>query len=231
MSRQEAQAEVNVINDRLRRAAGRKEKQPIALATAGPLPGELGKMFLGVSAVVMVIAGLVLLIACVNIANLLLARGTSRRREIAIRLAIGAGRGRVIRQLMVGNLILSFLGAAVGLLLAWSATKALASVEFPLPLPIAFDFAPDYRVVLVTAGIAVLTALFSGSRPPPAATRVDMNASLKDGDTASTGFRRAVGSQRISHGSSGGFRSRAGCRHTVSSQPLERVFNQPGLPA
>jgi len=188
VTRREAQAEVNVIHDRLSQAEGRKVKRFITLATAGLLPGDVGKIFLGVSVVVLAIAGLVLLIACVNIANLLLARATSRRREIAIRLAIGAGRGRIIRQLMVGNLILSFLGAGVGLLLAWSATKALASVEFPLPLPIAFDFAPDQRVVLVTAGIAVFTALIFGLAPAARATRVDMNASLKDGDTVSTGF-------------------------------------------
>ena len=188
VSRQEAQAEVNVINDRLRQAAGRKGKQLIALGTAGVLPGEIGNMFLGVSSVVMVIAGLVLLIACVNIANLLLARGTMRRREIAIRLAMGAGRGRVIRQLMIGNLILAFLGAAAGLLLALAATKAAARVDLPLPFPVVLNFAPDLRVLLVTAGIAVLTSLMFGLAPSARATRLNVNASLKDGDTASAGF-------------------------------------------
>jgi predicted permease len=188
VSRQEAQAEVNVINNRLRQARGMKEKRPVALATAGHLPGDVGNMFLGVSAVAMVIAGLVLLIACVNIANLLLARGTSRRREIAIRLAMGAASGRIVRQVMVGNLILALLGAGVGLLLAWSTTKALASVEIPLPMPIAIDFAPDQRVVLVTAGIAVFAALIFGLAPAARATRVDMNASLKGGDKTATGF-------------------------------------------
>jgi predicted permease len=188
VSRREAQAEVNVINDRLRQAAGVKGKQFIALETAGVLPGGLGKMFLGVSAVVMMIAGLVLLLACVNIANLLLARGTLRRREIAIRLAIGAGRGRVIRQLMIGNLILAFLGAAAGLVLALAATKAVARVELPLPLPIILDFAPDLRVLLVTAGTAVLTSLMFGLAPAARSTRLDVNTSLKDSDAASTAF-------------------------------------------
>ena len=186
MSRREAQAEVNVINDRLRQAAGKKEKRPIALATAGVLPGELGKMFLGVSSVVMAIAGLVLLIACVNIANLLLARGTSRRREIAIRLAMGASRRRIIRQLMIGNLILAFLAAR--LLLALAATKVAARLDLPLPVPVALNFAPDLRVLLVTAGIAVLASLMFGLAPSARATRLDVNASLKDSDPASTAF-------------------------------------------
>jgi putative ABC transport system permease protein len=188
VSRPQAQAEVNTINERVRQAAGKKERQLVSLETAGVLPGELGKMFLGVSSVAMVTAGLVLLLACVNVANLLSARGTSRRREVAIRLAIGAGRGRVIRQLMVGNVILSFLGAAAGLLLAYAATKAMASVDLPLALPIVLDFSPDLRVLLATAGIALLTSLLFGLAPAARCTRVDVNASLKDGDTASTGF-------------------------------------------
>ena len=196
VSRQEAIAEVNVINDRLRQTTGKKEKQLLSLETAGVLPGDLGKMFLGVSTVLMVVAGLVLLIACANIANLLLARGTMRRREIAIRLAMGAGRGRVLRQLMTGNLILAFLGAAAGLLLTLAATKAVARVDLPLDLPIVLNFAPDLRVLLVTTGIAVLTSLMFGLAPAARATRLDVNASLKDGDTAATGF----GSQRTRNG-------------------------------
>jgi predicted permease len=188
VSRGQALAEVSVINDRLRQAAGRKEKQLIALETAGVLPGDLGKLFLGVSAVLMVVAGLVLLIACVNIANLLLARGTSRRREIAIRLAMGAGRGRVIRQLMIGNIMLAFLGAAAGLVLALVVTKAVARADLPLDLPIVLNFAPDLRVLLVTSGIAVLTALMFGLAPAARATRLDVNATLNDSGTASTAF-------------------------------------------
>jgi len=188
VSRREAQAEVNVIHDRLREAAGKKEKRPIALATDGVFPGELGNMFLGVSSVVMAVAGLVLLIACVNIANLLLARGTSRRREIAIRLAMGAGRGRIIRQLMIGNFMLALLGAAAGLFLAWAATKAVARVELPLNWPIVLNFAPDQRVLWVTVGIAVLTSLVFGLTPSARTTRLDLSSSLRDHDTASTAF-------------------------------------------
>jgi predicted permease len=190
VSRPEAQAEVNVIHDRLHPVAGRKQKQFITLTTAGVLPGQARQDISAVSSVVMVIAGLVLLIACVNIANLLLARGTSRRREIAIRLAIGAGRWRVVRQLMTGNLILAFLGAAVGLLFAWNATLAVTRVDLPLDWPMVLNFAPDLRVLLWTAGIAVLTSLVFGLAPAARATRLDVNACLKDGDTASTSFAR-----------------------------------------
>ena len=188
VSRLQAEAELNLVNDRLRKGTGSPKGQPIVLTTAGLLPGEFGRMFFGLSVVLMVIAGLVLVVACVNIANLLLAHGSSRRREIAIRLALGAGRWRVIWQLMVANLILAFLGAAAGLVLAWLATKALGSVELPLPFPIALGFAPDHRVLMATSGIAVLSALVFGLAPAARATRVDVNASLKGGGIYSTRF-------------------------------------------
>jgi predicted permease len=188
VSRPQAQAEVNVINVRLRREEGHKERRFVALETAGVLPGGPGRMFLGVSSVVMVIAGLVLLIACVNIANLVFARGAARQRELAVRLAIGAGRGQIVRQSIVENLILAFSGAAVGVVLAYAAAKAVASVEFPLPLPIAIDLSPDARVLLATAGIAVVASLLTGVAPAVRLTRLDVNAFLKDGDSASTSF-------------------------------------------
>ena len=188
VSRGQALAEVSVINDRLRQAAGKKEKQVIALETAGVLTGQLGKVFLGVSAVLTVVAGLVLLIACANVSNLLLARGALGRREIAVRLAMGAGRARVIQQLMIGNLILAFLGAVAGLLLALVVTKAVARVDLPVSLPVALNFAPDLRVVMVTAGIVVMTSLMFGLVPAVRTMRVDVNASLKDSGPASTRF-------------------------------------------
>jgi len=89
--------------------------------------------------------------------------------------------------LMTGNLMLASLGASVGLLLAWVATNAMTRMELPLSDPIVLNFAPDFRVLLVTAGIAILTSLLFGLAPATRATRVDVNTSLKDGDAASTG--------------------------------------------
>ena len=186
VSRQEALAEVNVIHDRLHPTTSKQDRRPVALSTDGVLPGEFGTIFLGVSAAVMAVAGLVLLLVCLNIANLLLARGTSRRREIAVRLAMGADRRRVIRELMTGNLILSFLGATAGVLLAWVAARAVTRVNLPLDEPIVLNFAPDLRVLLVTTGIAILTCMLFGLAPAVRATRMDVNASLKEGDATST---------------------------------------------
>jgi ABC-type antimicrobial peptide transport system permease subunit len=115
--------------------------------------------------VLMGIAGLVLLIACVNIANLLLARATARQREIAIRLAVGAGRGRIIRQLLTESVVLSLMGAACGAVLArWAgpAVVALISVQGQSPF---LDLSPDIRVLAFTTGAAILTGILFGFAP------------------------------------------------------------------
>jgi putative ABC transport system permease protein len=136
--------------------------------------------------------GFVLLIACVNLANLLLSRSTSRRREIGIRGALGAGKARLIRQLLKESLVLSAFGTALGLALAWAGTRLLPNVN-PGILPRATEIALDLRVVLVTAGIGVLTGLLFGIAPALQMARADLHSSLREGGRGnSMGFRRNV---------------------------------------
>jgi putative ABC transport system permease protein len=110
--------------------------------------------------VLMVIAGLVLLIACANVANLLLARGASRQRDISIRLALGAGRGRLIRQLLMESLLLAGIGSGLGLVFARSGAQLLVSY-----LQVYLDLTPDVRVLGFAIGAAVLTGLLFGIAP------------------------------------------------------------------
>ena len=130
----------------------------------------------------------VLLIACANVANLLLARGTTRRREIAVRLAVGAGRGRVIRQLLTESLLIALLGGALGALLGtWgidAVTRAL-----PADLPFWMVFNVDGKVLLMTLGISVVSALAFGLAPALRASDLELVSELKDGGRGTTGVR------------------------------------------
>ena len=136
--------------------------------------------------VLMGIAGLVLLIACVNIANLLLARSGARQREIAIRLAVGAGRGRVIRQLLTESLVLALAGAASGAVLAQWAGPAIVSRISWQGQRLFLDVTPDIRVLLFTVGAAMLTAILFGLAPAVKATRAATAESLKQTARAMT---------------------------------------------
>jgi len=129
--------------------------------------------------VLMGIAGLVLLIACVNIANLLLARAGARGREIAIRLAVGAGRGRLIRQLLTESVVLSLAGAACGAVLARWAGPAVVALISLQGQPQVLDLSPDIRVLLFTAGAAILTGVLFGLAPAVKATRSTTAQALK----------------------------------------------------
>jgi putative ABC transport system permease protein len=128
----------------------------------------------------MAVVGLVLLIACANIANLQLARAASREREMSIRLAIGAGRGRVIRQLLTESLLLSLLGAAGGLLLARWGSSVLVGLLSTVREPLEIDLAPDLNVLLFTSSVAILTAFLFGLVPALRATGVAPNQVLKE---------------------------------------------------
>ncbi len=150
------------------------------------------------AAAIMIGVGLVLLVACANIANLLLARGSSRRREIAIRLAVGAGRARIIRQLLAESFVLASLGGAAGLLLgAWS-VRLLSGVQPPLPVAIALDLTLDSRVLAFTAAIALATGILFGLAPALQATRTDLVSSLKaDGAVLRAGSRMELRSALV----------------------------------
>jgi predicted permease len=129
--------------------------------------------------VLMVVVGLVLLIACANVANLLLARAAVRSREMAIRLAIGAARRRLVRQLLTESILLAGLGAVVGIVFAKWGALVLVRVLSGGPSPVSLDLAVDGRVLGFTLGIAVITGILFGLAPAWRSTRVDPQLTLK----------------------------------------------------
>lgn len=144
-------------------------------------PGQDSLLY-PVGAVLMAVVGLVLLIACGNLANLSLARASTRTREIAVRLALGATRGRLIRHLLTESLILSLAGSGLGLLFAYWAGRALAVYQPPLPIQADIEITVDIRVLLFAIGLAVVTGMLIGLLPALRASRPDLVPSLKDSD-------------------------------------------------
>jgi putative ABC transport system permease protein len=127
----------------------------------------------------MVVVGSVLLIACANVANLLLARGAARQREIAIRMALGSGRGRIIRQLLTESLLLSISGAALGLLFAQWGTHVLVGYLSTSRSSVFLDLSIDRRMLAFTAAVAILTGLLFGLAPAWRGTRVQPQTAMK----------------------------------------------------
>jgi predicted permease len=134
--------------------------------------------------------GMVLLIACANVANLLLARASAREREVAVRAALGARRFRLIRQLMIESLVLSIVATALAIPVAWWAIEVLRA-SMPEGVPRVATIALNLRVFVAAAGLSVLTALVFGSVPALQVSRPDLTSALKDGTRgAGTGRRR-----------------------------------------
>ena len=130
---------------------------------------------------VLMLSGIVLVIACLNIANMLLARGAARRKEVAVRLALGAARGRVIRQLLTESAMLAVAGAALGLLLSYLATRVfVASIAAALPFTINLSSTPDLSVIAGTIGTALFATIVFGLGPALGLSRRDLISDLKD---------------------------------------------------
>lgn len=136
------------------------------------------------------VSGLTLLMACANLAGLLLARASARRKEIMVRLAVGARRGRLIRQLLIEGALLSALGAAVGLLFAWWGVHALLALVETGSVPILVEVRPDVRILAFTAAVSLATTLLFALAPAIRATRVDLIAGLKEETPVSSHDRR-----------------------------------------
>ncbi len=146
---------------------------------------------LPIAGLLMGVVGLVLLIACANVASMLLARASGRQREIGVRLAIGASRGRLVQQLITESVVLSLLGAAAGALLAWWITTFVASVHLPTPIPLTFDLRMDGRVLAFTLAATAFAGVFAGLAPAFQATKPNLVAELRGEQTAARVAGRA----------------------------------------
>jgi len=181
---EQAQAEMTAISARLaaQYPAADTGFEVALVRTQERLVGQIRPSLL----VLLGAVALVLLIACANVANLLLARAASRQKEIAIRAAIGATRWRVIRQLLTESLLLSIFGGVAGILLAYWAVDLLIAAN-PANLPRVAEITIDKQVLFFTLGLTTLTGLFFGLAPALQAVRTDLNNTLKDGTRESSG--------------------------------------------
>jgi putative ABC transport system permease protein len=189
VSIEQAKAELTVIAHRLAKMDPQKYPQQFAVHV-GTLGDSVVERIRPTLYTALVAVGLLLLIACSNVANLMLARATAREKEFALRTVLGAGRARLVRLLIVESLVLAIYGAALGIFLAWGGLKALVAGLPARVIPSESVIELNAPVLAVTLGIAVLTALISGLAPALQSFRRDLSDPLRDsGKGTSGGFR------------------------------------------
>src|SRR5689334_1181055 len=177
----QAQASLNLLSQQLAKEyPDSNEGQTIRIDAPGFILPDLRGAVVSFTWVLMAAVGLVLLVTCTNLAGLMLARATDRRREIAIRLAMGANRLRLIRQLLTESVLLSFAGGAAGLLLALWIIKVLVALKPPIDFPLALDISVDWRVLLFSLAVSVAAGVIFGFAPALQSTRPSLVRALKD---------------------------------------------------
>jgi macrolide transport system ATP-binding/permease protein len=191
VSREQAEASLNLLAQQLgQEYPNENEGLSIALTQPGFVLPNIRDAFVSFSAILLATVALVLMIACTNIASLMLARATKRRKEIAIRLSLGASRAQLMRQLLTESLLLSLIGGAAGLLLAIWIIDLVVAFKPPVDIPITIDLQMDWRVLLFSVFLSLVTSVLFGFVPALQATKSDVVSALKD-ETSIGGYRRS----------------------------------------
>ncbi len=184
-------AELDLLAQRFAKAYPETEKDHgFSFAPAGSLPPRYKSSVTLFLAALTVVVLLVLCIACANVANLLLAQGAARQREMAVRIALGAARGRLLRQMLLESILLALGGGLFGLVLSQWATRALSAFHLPAPIPLDLSITVDWRVLLYTFLLSVAAGLLFGLIPAWAASRPMLITALKGEDALARPGRR-----------------------------------------
>jgi predicted permease len=190
-----AEAELNAVADQVAQAdefqADRREQgRRVTLVSGGKMLPIRKQDLPFFKEFLMVMAGLVVLIACSNVANMMLAKAAGRRREIAVRLALGASRARLIRQLLTESMLVATGAGVLGFIVSVWLMRWASQMKMPFPIPISFDMNPDARVLMFTMGLTVFTGLVFGLAPALESTRTDLAPALKQGGNIQLPRRR-----------------------------------------